>query len=102
MLADSTRKWHPLAADHYTNARARGHDHPRAIGTVRRSWCRVVWRCWQDRTPYNPARHRALQAHCTVTTPTPSGPGADLAATQRMLDADVTEPAARSDRARSA
>jgi transposase len=95
MLADSTRKWHPLAADHYANARARGHDHPRAIRTVGRSWCRVVWRCWQDHTPYDPARHRAFQAHCTVSIPTPSGPRPDLAATQRMLGADVTEPAAR-------
>jgi transposase len=94
-LADSTRKWHPLAADHYANARARGHDHPRAIRTVGRAWCRVVWRCWQDRTPYDPARHRALQAHCTVTIPNPSGPRPDLASTQRMLGAAVTEPAAR-------
>ena len=55
----------------------------------------IVWRCWQDRTPYDPAHHRALQQHCTVTIPTPSGPLPDLAATQRMLGAAVTEPAAR-------
>ena len=75
-LADSTRHWHPWAQDRYAAARARGHDHPRAIRTVGRAWCRVVWRCWQDRTPYDPARHRALQQHITVTIPTPSGPRA--------------------------
>jgi transposase len=94
-LADSTRHWHPWAADHYARAIARGHDHPRAIRGLGRAWCRVIWRCWQDRTPYDPTRHRALQQHVTVTIPTPSGPRPDLAATQRMLGTTVTEPAAR-------
>jgi len=94
-LADSTRHWHPWAADRYAAARARGHDHPRALRTLGRAWCRVVWRCWQDRTPYDPARHRALQQHCAVTIPMSSGSLPDLAATQRMLGAAVTEPAAR-------
>ena len=94
-LADSTRHWHPWAQDRYAAARARGHDHPRALRTLGRAWCRIVWRCWQDRTPYDPARHRALQQHCTVTIPTSSGPVPDLAATQRMLGAAVTEQAAR-------
>ena len=94
-LADSTRHWHPWAADRYAAARARGHDHPRALRTVGRAWCRIVWRCWQDRTPYDPARHRALQQHVPVTIPTSSGPRPDLAATQRMLGDAVTEMAAR-------
>jgi hypothetical protein len=50
---------------------------------------------WQDRTPYDPAKHRALQQHCTVTIPTSSGALPDLAATQRMLGAAVTGTAAR-------
>jgi transposase len=93
-LADSTRHWHPWAQDLYASARARGHEHPRAIRTVGRAWCRVVWSCWQDRTPYDPARHRALQRHVTVTIPTTSGPMPDLAATQRMAGAAVTQRAA--------
>jgi len=24
-----------------------------------RAWVRVIWRCWQDRTPYDPALHGA-------------------------------------------
>jgi transposase len=95
-LADSTRHWHPWAQDRYAAARARGHQHPRALRTVGRAWCRVVWRCWQDRVAYDPARHRALQQHVAVTIPTPSGPRPDLAATQQMLGAAVTGTAARS------
>ena len=101
-LADSTRHWHPWAHSLYAQARARGHEHPRAIRTLGRAWCRIVWQCWQQRTPYDPSRHRALQRHITVTIPTPSGPVPDLAATQRMAGAAVTQRAARTGRARSA
>ena len=94
-LADSTRHWHPWAADHYTAARARGHDHPRALRTLGRAWCRIVWQCWQDRVPYDPARHRGLQQHVPVTIPGTSGPRPDLDATQRMLGDAVTNMAAR-------
>jgi transposase len=88
-LADSTRHWHPWAQDRYAAARARGHDHQRAIRTLGRAWCRVVWRCWQDRVPYDPARHRGLQQHIIVTIPTASPHTAsarviDHAATERM------------------
>jgi hypothetical protein len=89
-LADTTRHWHPWAQDLYAQALARGHDHPRALRTVGRAWSRIVWRCWQDRVPYDPARHRALQRHVTVTIPTTSGPVPDLAATQRTAGAAVT------------
>jgi transposase len=89
-LADSTRHWHPWAQDLYASARARGHDHPRALRTLGRAWARVIWRCWQDHLPYDPARHHALQRHITVTIPTPSGPRPDLAATHRMASATLT------------
>lgn len=56
-LADSTRHWHPWAREVYARARARGQDHPHAIRTLGRAWIRVLWRCWQDRVPYDPARH---------------------------------------------
>jgi hypothetical protein len=95
ILADSTRHWHPWAADRYAAARTRGHDHPRAIRTLGRACCRVLWRCWQDRVPYDPARHRGRQQHCTATIPTPSGPRPELTATQRMLGAAVTRRAGR-------
>ena len=64
-LADSTRHWHPWAREVYRRARDRGQDHPHAIRTLGRAWLRVLWRCWRDEVPYDPARHgnfRRLQA----------------------------------------
>jgi transposase len=60
VLADSTRHWHPWARDVYQRARERGCEHPHAIRVLGRAWARVLWRCWQDHTPYEPSRHNAL------------------------------------------
>lgn len=57
VLADSTRHWHPWAEDVYRRARERGADHPHAIRILGRAWTRVLWRCWVDQVPYDPARH---------------------------------------------
>lgn len=56
-LADNSRKRSPWAADMYRRARSRGCDHPHAIRILARAWVRVIWRCWRDRTTYDPARH---------------------------------------------
>ena len=82
-LADSTRHRHPWAQDRYAAARARGHEHPRALRTLGRAWYRIVWRCWQDRThttrpataaysntSQSPSQHR--RAPCPTLLP-PSG-----------------------------
>jgi transposase len=68
-LAHCTRRWNPWAADRYANARQRGHNHRRALRTIGRAWSRIIWRCWQTSTPYDPARHTSLQQHITVTIP---------------------------------
>jgi transposase len=94
-LAQSTRIWNPWAADRYAAARARGHNHRRALRTLGRAWARIIWRCWQTRTSYDPKSHTGLQQHVTVAIPDPSGPRPDLTATQRMADATVTHWAAR-------
>ncbi len=60
-LADSTRHWHPWAREVYRRARDRGQDHPHAIRTLGRAWLRVLWRCWRDRVPYDPALHGNLR-----------------------------------------
>jgi transposase len=101
-LAHCTRRWNPWAADRYAQARARGHNHRRALRTLGRAWSRIIWRCWQTRTPYDPARHTGLQQHVLVRIPGPSGPRPDLVATQRMAGVTVTQRAARRGRARSA
>jgi transposase len=64
-LADSTRHHHPWAADIYQRARDRGCDHPHACRILGRAWSRILWRCWQDRLPYDPTQHRALTRHLT-------------------------------------
>ena len=66
VLADSTRHWHPWARDVYQRARDRGCDHPHALRILGRAWTRVLWRCWQDNTPYNPTQHRALTRHLSL------------------------------------
>ena len=84
VLAQSTKMWNPWAADRYANARARGHNHQRALRTLGRAISRIIWKCWQTRTPYDPHRHTGLQQHITVTIPDPSGPRPDLPATQHL------------------
>jgi transposase len=49
------------AADLDQRARARHHDHPHATRILASAWLHVIWRCWQDRVPYDPAKHAALQ-----------------------------------------
>jgi len=63
VLADATRRWHPWAHDVYQRASDRGCDHPHATRILGRAWTRILWKCWQDRVPYDPARHRALTRH---------------------------------------
>lgn len=59
--ADNSRHASPWAAAMYRQARARGCDHPHAVRILARAWVRVLWRCWQERTPYDPHGHgRAL------------------------------------------
>lgn len=59
--ADNSRHASPWAADIYARARARGCDHPHAVRILARAWVRVLWRCWHEHTPYEPARHGGAQ-----------------------------------------
>jgi len=59
--ADNSRHASPWAAKVYADAIARGCDHPHAIRILARAWVRVIWRCWIDRTPYDPAKHGAAR-----------------------------------------
>lgn len=56
-FADNSRHQSDWAAQVYAGARARGLDHPHAVRVLARAWIRVIWRCWVDRTPYDPSRH---------------------------------------------
>ena len=60
-FAQDSRFANAWAARVYGDAIARGKTHPHAARILARAWLYVIWRCWQDHVPYNPARHRALQ-----------------------------------------
>ena len=60
-FADGSRHVSPWAASIYAGARARGKDHPHAVRITARAWSYVLWRCWQDGTGYDPAKHNSLQ-----------------------------------------
>jgi len=61
-FADNSRHASAWAARIYTQARARGCRHPHAIRILGRAWLRILWRAWQDREPYDPAKHSAAAA----------------------------------------
>ncbi len=50
------------ARAYYHTQRQRGKPHHTAIRALAFKWIRILWRCWQDRTPYDDARYvRALE-----------------------------------------
>jgi transposase len=61
-FAGNSRHASPWAAQIYDNARAGGKDHPHAIRILARAWIRVIWPCWLNHTPCDPARHGAAAA----------------------------------------
>jgi transposase len=60
-FAANSRFASPWAATIYNQARAAGKDHPHATRILARAWVRVIWPCWQNRTPYDPVRHGGAQ-----------------------------------------
>jgi transposase len=69
MLADNSRHSSPWAAKVYADALARGLDHPHAIRVLARAWIRVIWRCWIDQVPYDPACHGNARKLTQATQP---------------------------------
>ena len=68
-FAGDSRHASPWAARLYDDAIARGKDHPHATRILARAWLYVIWHCWQNRTAYDPARHKALQRILTGQKP---------------------------------
>jgi len=61
-FADNSRHASPWAAKVYADARARGKDHPHAVRILARAWIRVIWPCWLNSVPCDPAQHGAAAA----------------------------------------
>lgn len=47
----------PWSQQIYEAARARGHGRYRALRGLGARWVRILWRCWTDHVPYDPAIH---------------------------------------------
>ena len=47
------------SGDIYRQARAAGQAHHRALRGLGARWTRILWRCWQDHTTYNPVVHHS-------------------------------------------
>lgn len=66
-FAADSRHASPWAADIYDRARARGARHPHAVRILARAWCRVIYRCWTDNTPYDSTAHGGAQRLLAAT-----------------------------------
>jgi transposase len=64
----NSRHASPWAANVYHDARAVGKDHPHAVRILARAWIRVIWPCWINATPYDPALHGAAAALAEQTS----------------------------------
>jgi len=67
-FADNSRHASPWAAKIYNDARTSGKDHPHAVRILARAWIRVIYRCWIDGVPYDPAQHGGATALTRQTT----------------------------------
>jgi hypothetical protein len=52
----------------YDHARAAGHGKYRALRGLGARWVRILWRCWIDRTLYDPGRRQLTPGTQLTTT----------------------------------
>ena len=45
------------ASAFYTRQKAKGKQHHAILRSLAFKWIRILWKCWQDRTPYDEARY---------------------------------------------
>jgi len=68
-FATQSIRFSPWARAYYALQRSRGKGKHAAFRALAFKWIRIIWRCWQDRVPYNEARYtRALLRHTTPLT----------------------------------
>ena len=60
-FAGDSMRGNAWADARYRELRAAGKSHPHSERILARSSAHIIWRCWQDHTPYDPARHGAHQ-----------------------------------------
>jgi transposase len=57
-FAAQSRLISPWAKAYYQQMRDKGVDHHPAVRALAFKWVRIMFRCWQDRTPYDEARYQ--------------------------------------------
>lgn len=68
-FANQSIRFSRWARLYYALQRSRGKDHHAAVRALAFKWIRIIWRCWQERTPYDEARYtRSLFRHTTPLT----------------------------------
>lgn len=81
-FANQSIRWSPWARAYYALQRSRGKGHHAAVRALAFKWIRIIWRCWQERCPYDEAHYtRALFRHNTPLT------------TRLAIDRDVSQAA---------
>jgi transposase len=65
-FAGQSIRFSPWARAYYQRKRNGGQKHHAAVRALAFKWIRIIYRCWQDRTPYDEARYqRQLQRRLT-------------------------------------
>jgi len=57
--AAQTAVWCPWAGEFYRMMQKRGKSRQTILRALAFKWARILWRCWQDRTPYDEAKYMA-------------------------------------------
>jgi transposase len=52
--------WSRWAGAYYLQQRTKGSPHQTAVRALAFKWQRIIWRCWQDRQPYEEQKYEAV------------------------------------------
>ena len=70
LWVDESRKTCQWAQAYYGSKRDAGHSHASALRCLGKRWLKVLWRLWQNHTPYEEGKHlQSLQEHGSFVWP---------------------------------
>jgi len=82
LAAQLALKGSAWARCYYDHQLSQGKRKQAGLRALAYKWQRILWRCWQDRTPYDEAKHvqsllqRAIPIYSSLATPKAASPGA--------------------------
>ena len=62
-LSVATVRYSAWAKIYYERMQAKGKGHHAILRALACKWIRVLWKCWQTRTPYDEARYLKQLVH---------------------------------------